>query len=553
MKDSNQPIKQSNNEVQDVDVNQDVNDVGVNERLVRKSGIKKTNSAGPNILLDSLRSNPSFSTIMTSFDFLSTKGFYDLPSKTFKCLLRNGHVVPERCQSQLIERLNLEYAGTTQNGNVITSDAIESYKKVIRNTNGEISIPFQDILVNWKGNTYLNIYRDQAVVSDEELTDEDVLFLNEYLDLMGKGIFGLDTLDIEKFIDITCNRSYPSRSKHEAPSNEELLYFFFTWVSAIYHRPGINLSTVPSFFGLPGTGKSTIMKLVCDLIGNSKPNVSQTATGKFNSAFENTLVVCFNEVQEIPDFYNNIIKGTLTEETILIERKGKDVYQVPNISNGIISCNPGKKSIKIDSDDRRLVVINGITHDQNQQLSQPISSLMSDFLGSNSHRFDELVLAFAKLIRHIDYDLTYLNKGGDLTTPGKKLLQEAYQSPVERFFEDYSVPFIIIDDSKTRTQMKRTSIKQLENLFKNWIMDQTGLGNVSANYSKTNQAFKQEVNALIVIGKFVMRDSNSNLFFTDTFYDDYLANHEEAQDMDSKVVSLSRQALLSRIKSGDVK
>lgn len=509
----------------------------------RKSGIKNVNTNTSNMLLDRLRQNPLNASMVAAFDFLSTKCVYDIPSKSFRVVLASNKISYERSQTHALDRLVIEYAGTNNNGVVITTDHIDAYKKVIMNTNGEMSVPLQGPMIEWNNNTYLNTFRDNAIINDQDVTDEDVALFDDYIKVLCRGVFGIVDYDMttSKFIDIVVNKNYVKRdNKKTEPSKEELIDYYFSWVSAIYHTPGINLTTIPCFFGIPGTGKSSLAKLVCKLVGNSDDNINQITTGRFNSMLEGKLIVCYNEVKDVPNFYNDVIKGTLTEEKINIERKGVDAYSVLNICSGMLLSNH-LVPFKIDSDDRRLVIISGMSTNDNKMAEVSIQDMNIEFFTSNQDWEDKITNILAKLIRHVEVDIRFINNGTALTTEAKKLLQESYQSPIERFFEDENVNFIKLDSNKTKTQLRRTSIKELEELFKNWMTSEDGLGNVSGNYSKTISSFKNDIKALSLQEKYVQKDKHSVLYFTESFYEEYI-KRDGVEEMKSKPSNIAELA-----------
>ena len=509
------------------------------EILPRTSGIKFPIAATGNILLDTPRSKPEYAALMPFFDFLSTKCVFNKATKEYNIVLKNGYVVEEKRHQHAIKRLQIEYMGDSIKGSVIplSEDIIKRYGDYVNPVNGTLSAPFQEKLIKFNGDIYINNFVDRSIIATNDISQDEIEYFDQYIKLLCRGVFGITDYDMtyEKLMDIIVKKNYEKREDKKAiPSKEELIDFFFSWVSAIYHNPGINISTIPCLFGIPGTGKSTFSKIICDLIGNSNSNISQNSTtGKFNALLEGKLVVVYNEVKDNPTFYNDIVKGTLTEANISIEHKGSDAYTSLNICNGILMSN-NITPFKIDADDRRLVIISGITVNQDQMASYKIKEANAEFLSDDEW---EVILPsiFAKIIRHVKFDKKILNNGAALTTETKKLMMESYQSPIERFFEDENVKFIEIDTSKSLTTQRKTSMSKLQALFSEWMEYENGLGNVTSNYSKTVASFKTDVQKLAISEKYVMKDKNSNFYFTEIFYDEYVKKNSNVVEIKSRL------------------
>lgn len=517
-------------------------------KQVRKTGLFETTKLQDNPYLDKIRNDVSYSAIIPYLDFFSTKCVFNTSSRKYHVILANGRMFEETSRSDALERLSIEYSKhVIRNGLAeISSDHVKAYKNFINPVDGFMAAPLCDPIFTWNNGTYVNSFKDHAIVDDSDLTEEDITYFDKYVKAMARGLFGIIDYDMDtnKFFDIVVNKNYPERID-KYPSNEELMYFVFTWISALYNRPGINLSTIPCFFGLPGTGKSTFANIIAKLLGNSNPNLSQKQTnGKFNSSLEGKLFVFYNEVKDYPTFYNDIVKGTLTEETISIERKGIDPYIVMKTVNGMLGSNH-EAPFNIDANDRRLVVIKGISEEQNRQSDIKIADMNTILREEDPYLIARIATIFAKIIPYIEVNEKLLNSGAKFITPAKELMMDVYQSPVERFFEDENVRFIKNDPSKTRTQLKRTSIKDLEVLFKEWIAQEDGLGNVTGNYSKTNQSFKNEINKLALKERYVYKDKSSILHFTDSFYDEYMnRDHSETpQQTTSNIAYLAAARL----------
>ena len=84
-----------------------------------------------------------------------------------------------------------------------------------------------------------------------------------------------------------------------------------------------------------------------------------------------------------------------------------------------------------------------------------------------SYNFDEFKKTCRELILEKKVTKFEYNKENDTVFYNHPYTHQPL-SFIDAFFKDENVPFIEEDDTKTRTQMKRTSTKKLENQFKNY-------------------------------------------------------------------------------------
>jgi len=137
-------------------------------------------------------------------------------------------------------------------------------------------------------------------------------------------------------------------------------YFKLT-LSHLIQKPHERLPIAFIIKGKQGTGKSLLLNVIGDLIGDkyytSSSNVNDFF-GTFAEGFVNKLLVNMNEVEgkDTVDFEGKM-KSFITESKITINQKGIRPYQINNFARLIITTNKNNP-IKIDvtSKDRRYVV-----------------------------------------------------------------------------------------------------------------------------------------------------------------------------------------------------
>lgn len=504
----------------------------------RKTGIITLDTTVKNDFLNT--PNIPTARLKTVFAFLSEKIFQIEGKSNYKFYSGNKkEIVSCSNKEELINRTSIEYTGHKVSGYDVESKEIKSYiESVMMTVKGVMAMPLAGPIAKWKGGYYLNSFRDDAFVPDTDvLTSEEIQYVEEYLALLAEGNFNITEykMTYEKFIDIVVNNNFEKGSK------EELLNFFFAWVAGIYQRPGIMFPTVPCFFGsVHGTGKGTLAGILSHIIGNCNDNTSQKTTeGRFNSITDGKLIMFYNEVANHPTFYNDIIKGENSEQTRIIESKGVDAYEIINVSN-IICFSNNLTPFKIDEGDRRVVVIQTIGSQYGADLRHRVGEYLSKIGIDGKTKLAEII---AKILLQIDFE-----KCGSLfnsiMTPAKELLEQAYKSPIERFFEDKEVKFFDLNDSKAPSLRRKTSIKALGNMFSEWIEtdNSSGLSNVSGKYQKTKDSFKTDIKKFALEGKYITTSGKDQYYFTEQFYNDYVNAQEET---DSKPLTKREQILKS--------
>ena len=119
-------------------------------------------------------------------------------------------------------------------------------------------------------------------------------------------------------------------ANHKKSNYDFVMKFFAQYVQFTHKKGGVMLI----LSGEEGCGKSTIMKLVKMMFGDhflstSKPE--QNVWGKFNSELEGKTLVELSELDR-GNVYGSIdhVKDLISNDTVWIEGKGKNGYNVPN-------------------------------------------------------------------------------------------------------------------------------------------------------------------------------------------------------------------------------
>lgn len=151
--------------------------------------------------------------------------------------------------------------------------------------------------------------------------------------------------------------------------------------------PGVKIRWVPVVRSAKGVGKGIIAeKLICPLIGASNymplPN-NHALMGRFNAWQSGYQVVVLHELnrtgsaQERTDLVE-CLKSFVTDDTVMIERKGKDGVKSQNITNMIIFTNHDEVLV-ITPDERRFCMLRSYA----EKRSKEYYSTLVTFLENN--------------------------------------------------------------------------------------------------------------------------------------------------------------------------
>ena len=156
-----------------------------------------------------------------------------------------------------------------------------------------------------------------------------------------------------------CSRFLEHVRNNICKADEEISDYLFTWMADCVQnrsrRPGIAVV----LRGRQGTGKGVLCSQFGSLFGPHFIQVSQAGhlTGHFNSHLKDKLVVYADEAFWAGDKKaEGVLKALITEDTIQIEMKGKDVITFRNHIRLLVSSNHGWV-VPVGNDERRFFVI----------------------------------------------------------------------------------------------------------------------------------------------------------------------------------------------------
>ena len=141
---------------------------------------------------------------------------------------------------------------------------------------------------------------------------------------------------------------------------EDVYNYFIRWIAQMLQYPAVK-TICPTLISKQGAGKGTLLKLLREMLGNSK--VFETTTpsrdvwGDFNGRMCNTFLINLNELSKKETIEcEGRIKGLITDSKLTINNKGINQYDINSYHRFIATTN-GSEPINTSKDDRRNLII----------------------------------------------------------------------------------------------------------------------------------------------------------------------------------------------------
>lgn len=180
------------------------------------------------------------------------------------------------------------------------------------------------------------------------------------------------------------------------------------WMSHAIQRPKELPGTAIVLRGQQGTGKGVFVETFGKLFGNHFLTVYnlEQVTGRFNSHLKNVLLLHANEVVCKGDKVGEgVLKGMITDPTVPIEYKGRDIITVPNFKRLIFATNEDWAA-PLGMDDRRYLVLDVSSKRKedsayfkailDQMENRGLEALMHDLLTEDLSDFDVRSIPFSE-------------------------------------------------------------------------------------------------------------------------------------------------------------
>lgn len=233
--------------------------------------------------------------------------------------------------------------------------------------------------------------------------------------------------------------------------NQEQFFYILQWFSSLFKYPQNPLPLL-IFKSAQGTGKNIITEFIGNRIigeeGFLITDKSDQILGRFNSCMLGKSLIVLDECNSFVGNHeiNNLLKGLVTQNTINIERKGKEVFTIETYAKKIMQTN-NDACVYIDETDRRF-----FCPDFNDVIVKDFSKmpeLLKQGFTTKEEYFDHLISILnsdeiAKDVFTFFYgmDITNYNPKKIIYTKTKTEMRELSKTPLEIFFEDYELEYI---------------------------------------------------------------------------------------------------------------
>jgi hypothetical protein len=186
--------------------------------------------------------------------------------------------------------------------------------------------------------------------------------------------------------------------------NADYYDWLMNWCARLVQQPSHPAGTAIVLRGKPGAGKSLLWRALAAICGPHAAYVSHAGslTSRFNGILAGCLFLHADEVVWGGDIIGaNYLKGTLTEPTIAIERKGHEVIHVKNCLHVVMNSNETHVA-RVEGGDRRYAVFDvpATYAGQNRSYFAPLyaslqngapAALLYDLLARDLTSFDPFV------------------------------------------------------------------------------------------------------------------------------------------------------------------
>jgi hypothetical protein len=162
--------------------------------------------------------------------------------------------------------------------------------------------------------------------------------------------------DVANLIEPVVRHIYDVYASEHAETTDFVLDLFANMVQ----RPHMPSHVALSIFGTQGCGKGMPLAFMREHV-LGKPITYQTANpendllGRFQNGCVNRVLVQVDEVKTMRD-HDDRLKDLITNDTVQLERKGRDIITVRNLVNLIFTSN-NENALTVATDDRRFVLL----------------------------------------------------------------------------------------------------------------------------------------------------------------------------------------------------
>ena len=204
--------------------------------------------------------------------------------------------------------------------------------------------------------------------------------------------------------------------------NRSHFVWLLAWMAQLVSVPDEKKGTAVVLRGKKGTGKSKIGQWLMHIIGPAhSQRVTQAShvTGKFNAHLAtNLLLVCEEAVWAGDKQALGTMKSLITDETVMMERKGVDAVEVPNFTRLLITSNEDWVVPATDGERRFFVLDVGDARMQDTEYFRAIDGQMKNG-GAEAMLYDLLQFPFDLPYVAEDFGEDFKRISIDLRNPPK--------------------------------------------------------------------------------------------------------------------------------------
>jgi hypothetical protein len=247
---------------------------------------------------------------------------------------------------------------------------------------------------------------------------------------------------------------------------QKVIDFVIHWIAFMLQYPE-KKSKMLVFVSDEGAGKNTLLEIIKKMIGNKKvfesTNPSRDVWGNFNGQMVDAFLVNLNEISAL-DFKNanGLVKGLITDPTLLINEKGVKPFTIQSYHHFITSTN-NEEAIKPSKNDRRNCLIR--CSDELVKRNKPPEVVVgiNKYLKEIYTMMDDQdsIKTIFEWLKSIP-DLEDFNNVEFPLTAFHLTQTELTVSPIELWLRD----FVINNHGETEVEMSGADVY---NLFKSWI------------------------------------------------------------------------------------
>ncbi|MFL9499216.1 primase-helicase family protein [Rhodopseudomonas palustris] len=192
-------------------------------------------------------------------------------------------------------------------------------------------------------------------------TKEQVVF--DPTNAHGPDVLNLYTgFGVEAAAGGTCERFKAMMLENLCAGNREHFEYLWKWCAFAVQRPAEPAQACVIFQGDHGTGKGTFGRVFGEIFGQHGLHITASGqlTARFNAHFEDAIFVFGDEcVKPYDNREEAAFRSLVTEPTLSIEGKGRDIAQVPNRLHIVLASNHDWVAA-MAANERRFFVLNTV-------------------------------------------------------------------------------------------------------------------------------------------------------------------------------------------------